>query len=53
MPGMGKTSIKLQLDNLLDTTKIFALAGNTVADNTPLYWTIPGRSAFVTLSTAF
>jgi iron complex outermembrane recepter protein len=53
MSGVGKTTIKLQLDNLLDTTKIFALAGNTVADNTPLFWTVPGRSAFVTISTAF
>ena len=53
MNGVGKTTVKLQLDNLLDTTKIFALAGNTAAAGTPLYWTVAGRSAFVTLSTAF
>ncbi len=51
--GLHKTSVKLELDNILDTNKIFALAGYTAADGTPLFWTIPGRSVFVTVSTSF
>ena len=46
------TWIKLQVNNLIDTNKIFALAGYTVQDGTPLYWTVPGRSVFVSISTS-
>ncbi len=44
------TSLKVEVQNLTDENKIFALAGYTVANSTPLYWTIPGRSVFATLS---
>lgn len=44
--------VKLEVDNLLDSKKIYGLAGYTAQDSTPLYWTIPGRSIFVTISLA-
>ena len=43
-------SIKLAFNNLLDSHKIYALAGYTGGAGTPLYWTIPGRSVFATLT---
>jgi iron complex outermembrane receptor protein len=43
-------TLKIEANNLLDSTKIYAFAGTTAAQGTPLYWTIPGRSFFVTLS---
>lgn len=46
---MPPVKLKLQLNNLLDSTKINGFAGTTVADGTPLYWTIPGRSVFFTV----
>jgi iron complex outermembrane receptor protein len=51
--GSSKPSIKLSFNNLLDSTRIYALAGYTVAANTPLYWTIPGRSVFAVLTVPF
>jgi iron complex outermembrane receptor protein len=42
--------IGFQVNNLFDNTHINALAGTTVADSTPLFWTIPGRNYNVTLS---
>ncbi len=47
---LRKGTIKLALNNLLDSNKIYALAGYTGGAGTPLYWTIPGRSVFVTVS---
>jgi iron complex outermembrane recepter protein len=47
---LSKASLKLSFNNLLDSHKIIALAGYTVADGTPLYWTLPGRSVFASLS---
>ena len=44
-------SVRLQINNLTDVTKIINLAGYTVQDSTPLYWTQPGRSVFLSLST--
>ena len=51
----GVPPIKLQLTalNLLDSRKINALAGYTVAANTPLYYTQAGRSLFVGASVLF
>ena len=49
--ALRNTTIQLQLDNLGDVRKIINLAGSTVGAGTPLYWTQPGRSVFVTLST--
>jgi len=46
-------SIKLAFDNLLNSTKIYALAGYTAALGTPLYWTIPGRSVMASVSVPF
>jgi hypothetical protein len=35
---------------LTNVKKIISLAGYTVEDGTPLYWTQPGRSEFVSLA---
>ena len=43
-------TLTVQVNNLTNVTKIMNLAGYTVQDGTPLYWTVPGRSVFVTLS---
>jgi iron complex outermembrane receptor protein len=51
--GSSKPSLKLAFNNLLNSTKIYALAGYTAAASTPLYWTIPGRSIFATLTVPF
>lgn len=48
LPG----TVRLIANNLLDTHVINGLAGYT-ADNTPLYWTVPGRSFFVTATIDF
>jgi iron complex outermembrane receptor protein len=50
---LRQASIKLAFNNLLDTHKITQLAGYTQGQGTPLYWVVPGRSAFVTLSMPF
>lgn len=50
---MHNTRIGLEIDNLFNRTSINGLAGYTAADNTPLYWTIPGRAFVATLSTDF
>ncbi len=42
--------VGFQVNNLLDKTDVYALAGYTGGANTPLYWTIPGRSYQFTLS---
>jgi iron complex outermembrane recepter protein len=43
-------TLTVQVMNLTNVTKIINLAGYTVQDSTPLYWTMPGRSVFVSLS---
>jgi iron complex outermembrane receptor protein len=43
-------SVKLQVYNLTDVKKIINLAGYTVQDGTPLYWTQPGRSVFASVA---
>ncbi|MDP9007486.1 MAG: TonB-dependent receptor [Pseudomonadota bacterium] len=50
---LSKASLKLALNNLADSHKISALAGYTAQAGTPLYWTIPGRSIFATVSVPF
>ncbi len=51
--GLRKAKVSLAFANLLDSTKIYALAGYTNQLGTPLYWTIPGRSVFATVSVPF
>jgi iron complex outermembrane recepter protein len=50
---LHNASLKLAFNNVLDSHKINALAGYTGALGTPLYWTIPGRSVFATLTVPF
>ena len=45
--------VKLLVSNLLDNRKIDALAGYTVAGNTPLFFTQPGRTVFLSSAVAF
>jgi iron complex outermembrane receptor protein len=52
IPGVKNTYIKIDAQNLTNVTKIIYNAGSTL-ENEPLYWTEPGRSVFVTLSTTF
>ncbi len=49
---LKNAKIGLRLNNLFDRKNIFALAGYTGGANTPLYWTVPGRSFEVTVSTS-
>lgn len=53
--GMAQSvDLRLKINNLFDKHGIYALAGYTGdATNTPLYWTLPGRSAEVSLSAKF
>lgn len=46
-------TLKAQVFNLLDSRKIDGLAGYTVADATPLFWTQAGRSVFVNATERF
>jgi len=50
---LHNASVRLTLNNLLDSHKIYALAGYTGGAGTPLYWTIPGRSVFATVTVPF
>ncbi|MGO8711908.1 MAG: TonB-dependent receptor [Rhizomicrobium sp.] len=45
-------TIKIDLQNLTDVTKIDYNPGTTI-NGENLFWTVPGRSVFVTLSTTF
>ena len=47
--GLRKAKVSLAFANLLDSTKVYALAGYTGYLGTPLYWTIPGRSVFASV----
>jgi iron complex outermembrane receptor protein len=51
LTGLRDTWIKLEMNNLTDQTKIINIAGQTVGAGNNLYWTQPGRSVFVTLTT--
>lgn len=50
---MRDLNLQVQVYNLTNVTKIVNLAGYTVQDGTPLYWTQPARSVFVSLSKKF
>jgi iron complex outermembrane receptor protein len=50
MAGVKDFKIGIQLNNLFNNTHIDALAGTTVADSTPLFWTIPARNFNFTVS---
>ena len=52
-PKASPVKIQAQVLNLLDSRKINALEGYTVAANTPLFFTQAGRSAFVNASVQF
>jgi len=49
--ALRDTSIQVQLDNLTDVRKVINFAGTTVGAGTPLFWTQPGRSVFVNVTT--
>ncbi len=51
--ALRRAKVKLDFGNLLDSHKIYALAGYTNDLGTPLYWTIPGRSVFATVELPF
>jgi iron complex outermembrane receptor protein len=50
---LRKASVKVTVNNLANSHKIYGLAGYTAAAGTPLYWTIPGRSVFATVEVPF
>lgn len=50
MVNVKDFKIGVQLNNLFNNTHINALAGTTVADGTPLFWTIPARNFNFTVS---
>ena len=52
-PGMLPVKVQASALNVLDSRKVNALAGYTVAANTPLFFTQAGRSAFVSASVQF
>jgi len=50
---MRNTRLGLEVDNVFNRTSINGLAGYTAQDNTPLWWTIPGRAVIGSFSTDF
>ena len=46
-------TLTFKLANLADNKRIYALAGYTSQNNTPLYWTIPERSFELDVSAHF
>ena len=52
-PGASPLHLQAQLFNLLDSRKIDGLAGYTAADATPLFWSQPGRSFFLSAQATF
>ena len=53
MGDLKNIKLGLQVNNVFDNKTIYYLAGYTVQDSTPLYYTIPERNYFVTLSAKF
>lgn len=47
------TTANVQITNLTDSTKIYSVPGTAGDGSTPLFWTIPGRAVFASLSTKF
>jgi iron complex outermembrane receptor protein len=57
-PPLGQAArtpliLQMQAQNLLDSRKIIALAGYTLAAQTPLFYTQPGRSLFLGATVTF
>jgi iron complex outermembrane receptor protein len=50
MTDVKDFKVGFQINNLFNNTHIDALAGTTVADSTPLFWTIPARNFNFTVS---
>jgi iron complex outermembrane receptor protein len=48
---LRNTSIQIQVQNIANVTKIINDNGSTVGAGTPLFWTQPGRSVFLTVQT--
>ena len=48
-----KAKVNFQVNNVFNKKDIYALAGYTGGANTPLYWTIPERSYYISLSANF
>ena len=53
MGELKNIKVGVQVNNIFDNKSIYFLAGYTVADSTPLYFTIPERSYELTLSAKF
>ena len=53
IPVVKSAELRLKVNNITNTTKIINLAGYTFDLGTPLYWTQPGRSAFLSLSVKY
>lgn len=53
LPMVKSAELRLKVINITNNTKIINLAGYTVGLGTPLYWTQPGRSAFLSLSVKY
>jgi len=51
--ALKSAELRLKVNNITDNTKTVNLAGYTVGAGTPLYWTQPGRSAFLSLSVKY
>lgn len=52
-PTLKGSTLKVNVNNLTNVTKIINLAGFTVQNGTPLYWTQPGRSVFASAELKF
>lgn len=53
MAGMRDTKVTFKVNNVGNSKRIYALAGYTGQDGTPLYWTIPERSFELDVSAHF
>ncbi len=53
LPELRDATLTFKIANLADNKRIYALAGYTSQDNTPLYWTIPERSFELDVSAHF
>ena len=53
IPQVRSAELRLKVNNITDNRKIINLAGYTVGSGTPLYWSQPGRSAFLSLSVKY
>ncbi len=49
-PHLAQLRVKLNLDNITDQKQIFISPGTTAGSGTPLFYTLPGISAFVSVA---